>query len=124
MAISVVPTAYGRAAAGRRPVSTPVVAAAIRRELERAPGMFGPVAAHPATEEALVAAHRELADLDNAQLEVLAAAHLRAGEVVRIHRAARAALRDTWYDEHDLMGAACDVLTSGTPLLADVGTVV
>jgi len=52
------------AAAGRRPVSTPVVASAVRRALARDPGSFAPVANHPATEEALVAAHRELADLD------------------------------------------------------------
>jgi hypothetical protein len=49
------------AAAQRRPVSTPVVAAAVRRVLAQQPGLFAPVVAHPATEEALVAAHRELA---------------------------------------------------------------
>ena len=50
------------AAAGRRPVSTPVVAAAVRRVLaDRArPRCSRRVAEHPATEEALVSAHREL----------------------------------------------------------------
>ena len=53
------------AAAGRRPVSTPVVAAAVRGALAEAPGLFAPVAEHPATEEALAAVHRELSDLDS-----------------------------------------------------------
>ena len=68
-------------------MSTAVVAAAIRRVLATDPGaLFAPVAAHPATEEALVGAHRELADLDDASLDLLAAQSRRAREVVRIHR--------------------------------------
>ena len=54
------------AAAGRRPVSTPVLAAAMRAELAAEPGLFGPVAEHPATESALVRAYRELRDLSPA----------------------------------------------------------
>jgi hypothetical protein len=112
------------AAAGRRPVSTPVVASAVRRALGQKPGIFAPVAAHPATEEALVAAHRELADLDDAQLDVLAAQHLRANEVVRLHRATKALLTRDWYDEHDLMRVATGVVAEGTPMLRDLGTIV
>ena len=75
------------ASEGRRPVSTPVVAAAVRRVLAQDPGpMFRRVATHPATEEALVGAHRELSDLDDAALGVLAGQSARAREVVRIHR--------------------------------------
>src|SRR5688500_15563194 len=44
----------------RRPVSTPVIAAALRTVLTADPGVFAPVAQHPATEAALVAAFREL----------------------------------------------------------------
>src|SRR5262249_11867543 len=66
------------AAARRRPVSTPVIAAAVRASLVREPGLFAPVAEHPATEEALVAAYRELSDLDTGQLDLLAAQHSRA----------------------------------------------
>ena len=72
------------AAAGRRPVSTPVVAAAVRGALAEAPGLFAPVAEHPATEEALAAVHRELSDLDDAALDVLARQSARARDVVRI----------------------------------------
>ncbi len=112
------------AAAGRRPVSTPVVASAVRRVLGRTPGIFAPVATHPATEEALVAAHRELANLDDEQLDALAAQHLRANEVVRLHRATKALLARDWYDEHDLMRVATGVVAAGTPLLRDFGTIV
>jgi hypothetical protein len=112
------------AGARRRPVSTPVVASAVRTVLARSPGIFAPVASHPATEEALVAAHRELSDLDDAQLDVLASQHTRAREVVRVHRATRDALAGAWYDEHDLMRAACDAIEEGSPLVRELGTIV
>ncbi|HEV7526974.1 MAG TPA: PD-(D/E)XK nuclease family protein [Acidimicrobiia bacterium] len=112
------------AAAGRRPVSTPVVASAVRRALARNAGLFTPVAQHPATEEALVGAHRELADLDAAQLDLLAAQHPRAREVVRLHRATKSLLEREWHDEHDLMRVATDLVSAGTPLVRELGTVV
>ena len=117
--------APGLAAVGRRPVSTPVVAAAVRRVLAGDPGaMFRRVATHPATEEALVGAHRELSDLDDAALSVLATRSARAREVVRIHRLVKRQLSGAWYDEHDLMRAAFEVVEGGTALLLELGTVV
>ena len=101
------------AAAGRRPVSTPVVAAAVRAALAETPGLFAPVADHPATEEALAVVHRELSDLDEAELDVLARQSARAREVVRIHRAVRAQLGVSWYAEHDLMAAATAIVEQG-----------
>ncbi len=112
------------AASGRRPVSTPVVASAVRRALARQAGLFAPVAQHPATEEALVAAHRELADLDKSQLDALAAQSERAREVVRLHVATKSLLQREWHDEHDLMEVATGVVTSSTPLVRELGTVV
>jgi len=113
------------AGAGRRPVSTPVVASAVRRALARAPGLFAPVAEHPATEEALVAAHRELSDLDAAQLDTLGEhSQLRTREVVRLHRSIAALLRQEWHDEHDLMEAATTLVAAGTPLAAELGTII
>ena len=113
------------AAAGRRPVSTPVVAAAVRRALARAPGLFAPVAQHPATEEALVAAHRELSDLDPAQLDRLGAhAQQRTREVIRLHRSTKSLLQGEWYDEHDLMEAATARAVPGTPLVRELGTII
>lgn len=107
------------AGAGRRPVSTPVIAAAFRGALAREPGLFEPVAAHPSTEAALVAAYRELREVSPAGLDAIAATGARARDVVRLHRAARAELEGTWYDEQDLMDAA-----AGQPLPTDIGAVV
>jgi len=113
------------AASGRRPVSTAVVAAAIRRVLATDPGpLFASVAVHPATEEALVGAHRELADLDADALGVLAQQSRRAAEVVRIHRLAKAQLASAWYDEHDLMRVAREIVEEGAPLVVELGSIV
>ena len=60
------------AGSGRRPVSTPVIAAALRSALTREPGIFAPVAGHAATETALVEAYRELRDLSDGALDALA----------------------------------------------------
>jgi RecB family exonuclease len=111
------------AEANRRPVSVPVLSAAVRRALAEDPGAFGPVATHAATEAALVAAYRELRDLDPTALDALAATSQRAGEVVRIHRATRARLEDAWYDEEDLMAAAAATLQAGHPP-PDLGAVI
>jgi len=112
------------AAAHRRPVSTPVLAAAVRAVLAAGPGRFRPVAEHPATEAALVAAHRELSTLDDAALDALVRTGSRAADVVRISRRVRASLTADWYDERDLMDAAATEVAAGVPLLADLGAVV
>ena len=115
----------GSRGAHRRPVSTPVLAAAVRAVLADGPGMFGPVAEHPATEAALVDAYRELAAVDDAALDALA----RTGRARRRRRAHHRAGRGPrsapeWYDERDLMDAAVDAVGAGMPLLADLGAVV
>jgi RecB family exonuclease len=112
------------AAAGRRPVSTPVLAAAVRNVLRRAPGRYGVVAEHPATEEALVEASRELSYADPVALDAVAGASARAAEVVWVYRAARATLARDWYDEADLMAAAAAAIGERTEVLADLGAVV
>jgi ATP-dependent helicase/nuclease subunit B len=113
------------AAGGRRPVSTPVVASAVRRALARAPGLFAPVARHPATEEALVGAHRELSDLDDAQLDLLGAhSQQRTREVVRLHRSTKSLLRSEWHDENDLMEVATAIVASGSTLVRELGTII
>jgi ATP-dependent helicase/nuclease subunit B len=94
------------AAAGRRPVSTPVLAQAVRAILASEPGVFAPVAGHPATELALVAATQELAGLSDSALDAVAACSARAENVVRVARQMWTALRPAWYDEHDLVRAA------------------
>lgn len=98
------------AGSGRRPVSTPVLAAAFRHALAEAPGVFEPVADHPATEQALISSYKELRDLPDALLGRLAGASPRAGDVVRLCRAVRSRLAAAWYDEEDLMVAAVEAL--------------
>jgi RecB family exonuclease len=101
------------AAAGRRPVSTPVLVQAVRSILAAEPGVFAPVADHPATELALVASTRELAGLTDAALDAVAACSVRAADVVRIARQVRAGLASAWYDEHDLVRAATAAVEPG-----------
>ncbi len=112
------------AAARRRPVSTPVLAAAIRRVLGEHPGMFAPVAEHPATEQALVDAYRELSQIDADAIGALRRAGRRAADVVRVTNAARALLAPEWYDERDLLDAATATVAAGSPVLTDLGAVV
>ncbi|HEV3282439.1 MAG TPA: PD-(D/E)XK nuclease family protein [Acidimicrobiales bacterium] len=91
---------------GRRPVSTPVIGAALRAALAVQPGVFAPVATHPATETALIGAYRELRDLSGATLQALADQSRRAADVVRLHQTSRRQLEHSWYDEEDLLDAA------------------
>lgn len=107
---------------GKRPVSTPVLAAAIRAELAKDAGLFGPVKDHPATESALVSTYRELRDCSPAALDALARTSKRAREVVRIHRATRERLEERWSDEEDLLDAAASL--TGSPAAAELGAVV
>ena len=112
------------AGTGRRPVSTPILAAAMRASLAERPGLFAPVAHHPATEAALVAAYRELRDLSPEALDRLAATGRRAADVVALHRAARSRLVGAWYDEEDLTLAAADTLRRGEGATAELGAVI
>ncbi len=94
-------------AAGRRPVSTPVVDVAVRRALAAAPGMFGPVAHHHATVTALREAHRELRHVPaEAMRRMERQGTARTAEILRIHRAVSRTLAAQWYDEADLLEAA------------------
>ena len=112
------------AGAGRRPVSTPVVAGAVRQALRQVPGCFEAVREHPATEEALVAAHRELRDAGEAAVAAVAQASRRAADVARIHQHVTGQLADRWYDEADLLAAATAAVREGRIAVAALGTVV
>ncbi|MFA9430804.1 PD-(D/E)XK nuclease family protein [Egicoccus sp. AB-alg2] len=111
------------ALAGRRPVSTPIVAAAVRGVLSKEPGLFEAVAQHPATEASLVRAHRELSDCSPAALDRLAASSRRAADVVRVHRAVQDRLADDWYDEPALLAAATAAVEAGGGIVAELGRV-
>ncbi|MDH3755945.1 MAG: PD-(D/E)XK nuclease family protein, partial [Acidimicrobiia bacterium] len=107
-----------------RPVSTAVLTAAVRRVLADEPGLFESVRQHPATERALVAAHRELGDVPAPALDRLGSRSPRAAEVVRIHRRLVEVLRSSWYDEHDLLTAATTTVRADPASVAWLGTIV
>jgi RecB family exonuclease len=111
---------------GRRPVTAPVVAAAIRRALQDVPGMFADAAAQPGTVEAMERAHRDLRELVDPQLRAVARASPRAHDLVAIHRRARQVLVDGgWFDERDLLDSAVEQVAETGPALAQrFGTVV
>jgi len=111
------------AAQDRRPASTPVIAAAFRRELAADPGVFSNVADHPSTEESLIRAHRELSNCSDPALDTLGATGPRAHDVVDLHRRVRARLAPDWYEEVDLLAAAVDTIRAGSPILDDLGAV-
>ena len=114
------------AGADERPLSAPVLAAAVRRVLDAEPGMFRLVARHPATEQALVRSYRELRDLSEDALVTLASQSRRASEVVRIYRRTRETLLGRWIDERDLVDAAIEALAAGEEAVttADLGSLV
>ncbi|MDW3217056.1 MAG: PD-(D/E)XK nuclease family protein [Acidimicrobiales bacterium] len=112
------------AAAGRRPVSTPVIAGAVRAVLADAPGHFAGVHTHPATERSLVRAHRALSEVEPEGLAAIASTSSRAADVVRVHRAVADRLRPTFSNEQDLIDAAVDAMTGGHPVLDELGPAV
>jgi hypothetical protein len=112
------------AASGRRPVSNPVVAAAVRGVLAADPGLFAGVLEHPSTEKSLVRLHRELRDLNDEQLDTLVTGGDRAADVIRIHRAVDVSLHDEWYDEFDLMTSAINAFAAHPALLIERGHIV
>lgn len=112
------------AAQGRRPVSTAVIASALRSALRARPGIFAPVAEQAATQDALVSAYKMLRDIPEESLDLLAAQSPRAGDVVALQRAARSILQPEFSDEEDLMGAAIEAVRSGKSSLDALGSVI
>ena len=107
-----------------RRVTDPVVGAAVRSVLESSADLLRPVARHPATERALVRVHRELRELDDDALTVLAGTGPRAAEVVRLHREVHNRLTSHYVDEVTLHRAAAATAADGHPLLDGLGALV
>ncbi|MCZ0732516.1 PD-(D/E)XK nuclease family protein [Mycolicibacterium iranicum] len=107
------------AESGRRPVSAPLIASAIRTVVSSDPGVFAVAANHPATEQALASAYRELRAAPDFSLDAVAACSPRAADVVRIQRAARERLCSDWYDEEDLLSEASSLLASHSAQMRD-----
>jgi len=111
------------AAEGRRPLTAPLRAAAIRAALAAEPGGLRPVAQHAATERSLMRTFRELRLVPDAELALLGGRSRRAGDVVALYRSFRGHTA-AFYDVEDLLEAAARAVGDGTPALDDVGTVV
>ncbi|MCE9621041.1 MAG: PD-(D/E)XK nuclease family protein [Actinomycetia bacterium] len=104
------------AGAGKRPVSTPVVDVAVRQVLASSAGVFQPIAHHQATITAVRNTYKELRHLPDAAITRLATnGSVRAREVVRLHRAIHGRLTGEWYDEADLLHAACTAAAIAPP---------
>lgn len=105
---------------GRRPLTNPVLAAAVRAALKDEPGSFAAVADHHATHAALVSVYGELSHVGPASLDRIAAASVRGREVVRLFRSVRARLGTFYYDEDDL-AAAAEARVSAEPSVGAAG---
>ena len=104
------------AKAGKRPVSTPVLAGAVRAVLGREPGRFEGVHTHPATERSLVKAHKALSEIPTEMLKKLADTSPRTADVVRIHRAVNREIEANYSNELDLVNAAVEAIGTGASI--------
>ena len=125
--------AAGRLAAeGQRPLTTAVLAAAVRDELARNPGRFAAVAQHSATEAALVRAYAELTELSPAERAFLTErCSARTAEVIGFVETVSRHLSDPartnrYHDEFAVLAAAAESLSTSLALTASgrVGSVV
>ncbi|MDP9183413.1 MAG: PD-(D/E)XK nuclease family protein, partial [Actinomycetota bacterium] len=108
--------ASGRLAAqSRRPLTGPILAGVVREVLDTDPGLFAPVAEHPATVQAIANAHRSLRLLTPAELDTLGTGLPMVSDVVRLHELIRRASVGSFFDEFDLLTAAREELHDATP---------
>lgn len=111
------------AAAGRRPLVPAVLLGAVAARLRTDPGVFAPVAEHPATAAALaqaVAALDRLGTSERAALDDLVASGSRVGtlpDVLAVADAVRAELTTAWSSDTDLLRATAAALRSGAAVL-------
>ena len=103
-------------AEGRRPLTGPTLADAVRRRLTDDPGPFAPVADHIGTVRALAEAHRTLKPHVDTTLDALGDDEV-VSATVALHRALKADLETTSYDETDLLRRAVDLGGGGEPLI-------
>jgi ATP-dependent helicase/nuclease subunit B len=101
-------------AAGRRPVSTPIVDLAVKHVLADAPGQYQSVRRHPSTVVALRDLYRQLRATGPAAATALATTR-RGTEPARVATAVAARLAADWYDEGDLLASATEQARTELP---------
>lgn len=89
----------------RRPLTNPVLGAAVRVALADNPRHFAAVAEHHATERALAQLTGELSNITNSALDRVAGASASATSAIAFHRSIQALLTD-FHDEADVAAAA------------------
>jgi ATP-dependent helicase/nuclease subunit B len=105
----------GLAAAGRSPLSTPVVDLAIAAVLAVDPGPFAAVSRHPSTVVALRELHSELRLTGPTNRERLREQSRRGRQALRVSDAVSQSLTPSWYDEADLFTCAAAVVETVAP---------
>jgi hypothetical protein len=90
-----------------RPLTNPVLGAAVRRALAEAPGPFAAVADHEATEAALASLYSELSNIGPDALDAVAASGASARAAVHLHRAITSHLGG-YHGEADVARAAAE----------------
>ena len=111
------------AEAGRRPLTEPVLLAAIRVELRTEPGSFRRVAGHVATERAVARRFAELSRVEESTRERLRGqGSARARELVELCGRVRSRL-DGYSGEETLAAHALAAVEAGEPVLGALGTV-
>lgn len=101
------------AAAGRRPVSTPLIDITVREVLRHAPGHYESVADHPSTVTSLRDLHRELRLAGPLGAAALRGASARGREAARVSSMVSERLAAHWFDEADLIAAAIERIRAG-----------
>jgi RecB family exonuclease len=104
------------AAAGRLPVSTPLIDLMVREVLRAAPGDYEPVAEHPSTVTSLRDLHRELRLAGPAVGPLLRGSSRRAREAARVSSMVAERLAGNWFDEADLLTLAIERIRGGIDL--------
>jgi RecB family exonuclease len=102
-------------AAGRSPVSTPVVDLAIRRVLVDVVGSWGEVADHPSSVVAVRELYRELRLAGPDARAALRRHSQRGRDAVDIVERTAGILRRSWYDEADLLAEATATASGALP---------
>ncbi|MEO6653994.1 MAG: PD-(D/E)XK nuclease family protein [Ilumatobacteraceae bacterium] len=101
------------AAAGRRPVSTPLIDITVRAVLDAVPGAYAAVARHPSTITSLRDLYRELRVARPGAIDRLRASSARGGEAARVSSMVAERLAHQWYDEADLLALAIERIDAG-----------
>lgn len=109
----------------KRPFTPTLQGISLRRALSESTGLLHSVRHHPGTWNSVRAAFRRLSQLEEGELEDLAAMGGVTAEVVSLYRRRQQDISGKWFDHEDLTKQAADVVRKGqAAALGDLGHVV